>query len=82
MPQLDASHIDISAKPEITPFFDDPTNTLTYVVKDPASNACAVVDSVMDLDYPSGSITFAGADRIIDYIRQQELELVQPTLQV
>ena len=75
MPQLDASQIDISAKPEITPFFDDPTNTLTYVVKDPASNACAVVDSVMDLDYPSGSITFAGADRIIDYIRQQKLDL-------
>ena len=75
MSQLDASQIDISAKPEVTPFFDDPTNTLTYVVKDPASNACAVVDSVMDLDYPSGSITFAGADRIIDYIRQQELEL-------
>lgn len=75
MPQLDASQINISAQPEVTPFFDDPTNTLTYVVKDPASNACAVVDSVMDLDYPSGSITFAGADRIIDYIRQQKLDL-------
>ena len=75
MHMIDASQIDISAKPEVTPFFDDPTNTLTYVVKDPGSNACAVVDSVMDLDYPSGSITFAGADRIIDYIRQQKLDL-------
>ena len=75
MPQIDASQIDISAKPEVTPFFDAATNTLSYVVRDPASNACAVVDSVMNLDYPSGSITFAGADRIIDFIRQQELDL-------
>jgi len=62
-------------KPEVIPFFDEPTNTLSYVVKDPASRACAVVDSVMDLDYPSGSISFEGANRIIDYIREQKLEL-------
>ena len=75
MPQIDLSQIDISAKPEVTPFFDAATNTLSYVVKDPASNACAVIDSVMNLDYPSGSITFTGADRIIDFIRQQGLDL-------
>ena len=48
----------VAARAEVTPFFDEPTNTLTYVVKDPDSSACAVVDSVMDLDYPSGSISF------------------------
>ena len=67
--------IDIDIQPVVTPFFDQPTNTLSYVVKDPNSNACAVVDSVMDLDYPSGSVSFAGADRIIDFIREQNLEL-------
>jgi glyoxylase-like metal-dependent hydrolase (beta-lactamase superfamily II) len=67
--------IDMSVKPEVTPFFDEPTNTLSYVVRDPGSRACAVVDSVMDLDYPSGSIHFAGADRIMEFIREQELEL-------
>ncbi len=66
-----ATHV----KPEVIPFFDEPTNTLSYVVKDPASRACAVVDSVMDLDYPSGSIGFEGANRIIEYIREQKLEL-------
>ncbi len=65
----------VAARAEVTPFFDEPTNTLTYVVKDPDSNACAVVDSVMDLDYPSGSISFRGADQVIDYIRHHGLEL-------
>jgi glyoxylase-like metal-dependent hydrolase (beta-lactamase superfamily II) len=63
------------SSPEVTTFFDAPTNTLSYVVQDPDSKACAVVDSVMDLDYPSGSISFDGADRIINYIRSNRLEL-------
>ncbi len=48
--------LDITIQPIVTPFFDEPTNTLSYVVQDPGSKACAVVDCVMDLDYPSGSI--------------------------
>ena len=75
MNQAVVPSIDVSVRPEVTPFFDEPTNTLSYVVRDPASTACAVVDCVMDLDYPSGSISFAGADQIIAYIREQQLEL-------
>ncbi|MCB1731345.1 MAG: MBL fold metallo-hydrolase [Halieaceae bacterium] len=67
--------IDIATRAQITTFFDEPTNTLSYVVKDPGSNSCAVVDSVLNLDYPSGSISTAGADQIISYIREQQLEL-------
>ena len=67
--------IDTRVQPEVTPFFDEPTNTLSYVIKDPASSACAVIDCVMNLDYPSGSISFAGADKIIAYIREHQLEL-------
>jgi len=63
------------ARAQVTTFFDEPTNTLTYVIEDPASNACAVVDSVMNLDYPSGSISFEGADRIISYISANRLQL-------
>ena len=48
---------DLSLKPEVTAFFDEPTNTVTYVVKDPKSNACAIVDSVMDIDYAAGRIS-------------------------
>ncbi len=65
----------VAARAEVTPFFDEPTNTLTYVVKDPDSNACAIVDSVMDLDYPSGSISFGGANQVIEFIRDNGLEL-------
>lgn len=62
-------------KPEVFAFFDKDTATFSYVVKDPDSTACAVIDSVMDLDYPSGTISFQGADAIIDFIRQRQLTL-------
>ena len=62
-------------KPEVEAFFDPDTNTISYVVKDPASNACAVIDSVMDIDYAAGRITYTHADAIIDYIRKNDLEL-------
>lgn len=67
--------IDVGIRPTITTFFDEPTNTLSYVVKDPGSNACAIIDSVMNLDYPSGSISFEGADQLIAFIGENKLEL-------
>lgn len=71
----DMPKVDLSVKPEVTAFFDEPTNTISYVVKDPASNACAVVDSVMDIDYAAGRITYDGADKIIAFIKKKGLKL-------
>ncbi|MGE0627865.1 MAG: MBL fold metallo-hydrolase [Hyphomicrobiaceae bacterium] len=65
--------IDLSMKPEVTAFFDKATNTVSYVVKDPASNACAVVDSVMDFDYAAGRLSTDSADRIIAYVSEHGL---------
>jgi len=65
----------MSVRPEVKGFFDPQTNTISYVVKDPNSKACAVVDSVMDIDYAAGRITFEHADEIIDYVRQNDLEV-------
>ncbi|WP_186395893.1 MBL fold metallo-hydrolase [Stappia sp. TSB10GB4] len=65
--------IDPTTRPEVTAFFDPQTNTISYVVKDPASTACAVVDSVMDIDYAAGRISFESADRIIDFVRENGL---------
>lgn len=62
-------------KPVVTPFFDPETNTISYVVKDPASSACAVIDSVLDIDYAAGRIGHASADRIIAFIREHGLTL-------
>jgi glyoxylase-like metal-dependent hydrolase (beta-lactamase superfamily II) len=67
--------VDLSVKPDVTAFFDAPTNTISYVVKDPGSNACAVVDSVMDIDYAAGRITYDSADAIIAHIRDRGLTL-------
>ena len=67
--------VDLSVKPEVTPFFDTLTNTVSYVVKDPGSNACAVIDSVMDIDYAAGRIAYKSADNIIAFITQHGLKL-------
>lgn len=66
---------DPTVKPEVKGFFDPATNTISYVVKDPASPACAVVDSVMDIDYAAGRITYDHADLIISHIRASGLTL-------
>ncbi|MAM71752.1 MAG: MBL fold metallo-hydrolase [Gammaproteobacteria bacterium] len=66
---------DTSVKPQVKAFFDEDTSTFSYVVRDPDSNVCAVVDSVMNIDYPSGTISFTGADAIIDYISEQKLQV-------
>lgn len=66
---------DLSVKPEVKGFFDEPTNTVSYVVKDPNSNSCAVIDSVMDIDYAAGRITYHSTDAVIAYIRQNDLKL-------
>jgi len=67
--------VNMEVKPDVKAFFDPQTNTISYVVKDPASDACAVVDSVMDIDYAAGRITYEHADEIIDYIQQNNLKL-------
>lgn len=61
--------------PEITAFFDEPTNTVTYVVRDPGSAACAIVDSVLDYDAPSGHTDTDSADRVIAWVKAQGLKV-------
>lgn len=62
-------------KPIVTGFFDDATNTVSYVVQDPQSQAAAVIDSVLDFDYASGRIHHQSADRIIAHIQKAGLRL-------
>ncbi|MDE3121065.1 MAG: MBL fold metallo-hydrolase [Paracoccaceae bacterium] len=59
--------------PEVKAFFDDATNTITYVVRDPAGTRCAVVDSVLDFDYASGRTDTRSADAVIAWIKDQGL---------
>jgi glyoxylase-like metal-dependent hydrolase (beta-lactamase superfamily II) len=66
---------DPAVKPLVTGFFDPATNTISYVVQDPASPACAIIDSVMDIDYAAGRITYAHADAMIAHVRDHGLTL-------
>lgn len=54
---MNSSDLSLDVSPEVAAFFDDATNTISYVVKDPESSACAIIDSVMDIVYAAGHIT-------------------------
>ena len=59
--------------PDVKAFFDEPTNTVSYVVKDPNSQSCAILDSVLDFDPKSGRTSTASADDIISYVKEKNL---------
>jgi len=61
--------------PLVTAFFDKATFTVTYVVADPVTNACAVVDPVLDYDAASGRTTTTSVDAVIDFIGKNSLTL-------
>ena len=61
--------------PIVNAFFDEATNTITYVVREPEGRACAVVDSVLDFDYASGRTDTRSADAVIAFIRAEGLDL-------
>ena len=67
--------IDTSVRPQVAAFFDTETNTISYVVRDPSSASCAVIDPVMDIDYAAGRIYFDSANRLIDHIERNGLRL-------
>lgn len=67
--------IDTTVTPEVSAHFDAATNTISYIVKDPASQHCAIIDSVMDIDYAAGRITYDHADALIGEIKARGLIL-------
>ena len=67
--------INLNTKADVNAYFDEATNTISYLVKDPSSNHCAIIDSVMDMDYAAGRITYKNADKLINEIQSRELKL-------
>ncbi|MCK0162492.1 MBL fold metallo-hydrolase [Marinobacter sp. S6332] len=63
------------SNPIVQHFFDEPTNTFSYVVRDPASQACAILDSVLDFDYAAGSTDVRSADEIVEYVQANGLKV-------
>ncbi|OHD06283.1 MBL fold metallo-hydrolase [Sphingopyxis sp. RIFCSPHIGHO2_12_FULL_65_19] len=68
--QIDAAG---SQRPQIKSFFDHATNTISYVVHDPATRRAAVIDSVLDYDPAAGRTSFASADTIIAHVKAEAL---------
>jgi glyoxylase-like metal-dependent hydrolase (beta-lactamase superfamily II) len=70
-PGLDTS----SVKPEVTGFYDKPSGSIQYVVADPRTRRCAIIDPVLDFDEKSGATATTNADALLDFIRQDGLEV-------
>ncbi len=64
-----------NAKPQVHGIFDPATWTVTYVVHQGLGSACAIIDSVLDYDPKSGRTRHASADKVIDYVRANELKV-------
>src|SRR5690554_2941302 len=62
-------------QPIVTAFFDEPTFTYSYVVQDPQSPSCAIVDSVLDFDYAAGKTDTRSAQAILDFIAEKGLNV-------
>ena len=61
--------------PSITAFFDEATNSVSYLVADPATNAAAIIDPVLDFDPASGKVATRSADRILAAAAEQGLRI-------
>lgn len=59
--------------PVVKDFFHEDTNTFSYVVSDPKTQACAIIDSVLDYDAASATTSTTHADQIIAYVKAQGL---------
>ncbi len=61
--------------PEVSAFFDEATNTITYVVADPETSICAVIDPVLDYDAAAGRTSTESVDEVIRFVRDNNLSL-------
>lgn len=60
---------------KVVPFFEEDTNTFSYVVSDPTSDACAIIDSVLNFDMASGNVDHKSAQAIIHYVEEKNLKV-------
>jgi glyoxylase-like metal-dependent hydrolase (beta-lactamase superfamily II) len=67
------SHADV--KPNVVGFYDAPTGSIQYIVTDPSTRKCAIIDPVLDFDPRSGSTRTTSADRLLRYIEAHGLTL-------
>ena len=64
-----------SLKPTVHGIFDKATWTITYIVHQGAGTACAIIDSVLDYDPKSGRTTTASAEKVVEYVKVNKLQV-------
>lgn len=74
--QIERAQSDKALRPSIAGFFDEATNTVSYVVHDPASLEAAVIDSVLDYEAASGRTSYGSAELIIEYVNTHNLKVM------
>ncbi|MCR2835295.1 MBL fold metallo-hydrolase [Parerythrobacter lacustris] len=74
--QIERAQVNKSLRPSIAGFFDEATNTVSYVVHDPKAGEAAIIDSVLDYEPASGRTSNASADRMIDYLTSNNLKVM------
>lgn len=62
-------------RPDVFAFYEPRTFSLQYVVADPATNRCAIIDPVLDFDEKSGSMATQSADALLDFIASRGLTI-------
>ena len=67
--------MNMPGKPVVTPFFHRASNTWSYVVRDPASTAAAIIDAVLDFDAPSGRTSTTSAQAVVDHVAAEGLDV-------
>jgi len=64
-----------TARPVVTGFYEPRSFSIQYVVSDPATKACAIIDPVLDFDEKSGSVATRSADAILAYVAEMGLKV-------
>ena len=64
-----------SARPQVTGFYDKPTGSIQYVVADPATGRCAIIDPVLDFDEKSGATSTHNADALLAFVDDKGLDI-------
>ncbi len=73
--QIERARADTARRPTIAGFFDEATNTISYVVHDPATDEAAIIDSVLDYAPNSGRTSYGSADLIVEYVQKHDLKV-------
>lgn len=63
------------ARPQVSGFYDKPTGSIQYVVTDPATKQCGIIDPLLDFDEKSGAIATKNADALLDFVEEHGLSI-------